>query len=135
MEGPGIDAEVILVSHRLLKELGLIQHVELQLNCLGSSESRRIYREKLVAFYQHHYDLLDEDSQRRLITNPLRILDSKNPIMIDVNKAAPVLLDHLDPLSQHHFDGLRRSLDAARVPARCQLTIGLRPRLLRIDRL
>lgn len=116
MEGPGIDAEVILVSHRLLKELGLIQHVELQLNCLGSSESRRIYREKLVAFYQHHYDLLDEDSQRRLITNPLRILDSKNPIMIDLNKAAPVLLDHLDPLSQRHFDGLRRSLDAAQVP-------------------
>lgn len=116
MEGPDIDAEVILFSRRLLKELGLDGQVELQINSLGTPETRQHYREHLVDFYQKHYDLLDEDSQRRLVTNPLRILDSKNPSMIDLNRAAPSLLDHLDPISRHHFDGLRRLLDAAELP-------------------
>lgn len=116
MAGPDIDAEVICLSHRLLTELGLNGEVELQLNCLGSAAARTRYREQLVAFYQQHYELLDEDSQRRLITNPLRILDSKNPVIIDLNRAAPNLLDHLDPESLQHFSGLRRLLDAAAIP-------------------
>jgi histidyl-tRNA synthetase len=116
MSGPDIDAEIILLSHRLLRELGITpQQVTLQLNCLGTAETRTLYRDRLVGFYRQHYDLLDEDSQRRLITNPLRILDSKNPSMVDLNKAAPNLLEHLDPLSAQHFDGLRRLLDAAGV--------------------
>ncbi len=116
MEGPDIDAEVIFFSHRLLTELGLGEQIELQINSLGTPEVRALYRQRLVEFYQKHYDLLDEDSQRRIVTNPLRILDSKNPLMIDLNRAAPNLLDHLDPPSQHHFDGLRRLLDVGQVP-------------------
>lgn len=113
MAGPHIDAEVILLSHRLLTELGIRDQIELQINCLGTQGCRTLYRERLVAFYHQHYDLLDEDSQRRLVTNPLRILDSKNPILVELNRAAPSLLEHLDPPSQAHFDGLRRLLDAA----------------------
>jgi len=105
-----------LLGYRLLSELGLNNPIELQLNSLGTAAARAQYRQRLVAFYQQHYDLLDEDSQRRLITNPLRILDSKNPLMIELNRAAPNLLEHLDPPSQQHFDGLRRLLDAAGVP-------------------
>ncbi len=86
---------------------------------------RSLYRQRLVEFYQKHYDLLDEDSQRRLVSNPLRILDSKNPAMIDLNQAAPSILEHLDPPSQHHFEGLRRLLDAVRI----QYTVN--PRLVR----
>ncbi len=116
MSGPAIDAEVILLSYRLLQELGIASQTVLQMNCLAAEASRQLYRQRLVAFYQQHYDLLDEDSQRRLVTNPLRILDSKNPIIIDLNRAAPNILEHLDPPSQHHFDGLRRLLDDLQVP-------------------
>jgi histidyl-tRNA synthetase len=116
MLGPDIDAEIILFSYRLLQELGIDGQTELQLNCLATEGARQLYRERLVAFYQHHYDLLDEDSQRRLVSNPLRILDTKNPIMIDLNRAAPNILEHLDPPSQNHFDGLRRLLDGLKVP-------------------
>lgn len=112
MVGPDIDAEIIFFSQRLLSELGLDGHVELQLNCLGTAASRALYREQLVAFYQQHYASLDEDSQRRLTSNPLRILDSKNPLIIALNQAAPNLLDYLDPASRRHFEGLRRLLDA-----------------------
>ncbi len=125
MGGPDIDAEIILLGQRLLTQLGLTGQIELQINCLGTSAVRALYRERLVNFYHQHYDLLDEDSQRRLVTNPLRILDSKNPVMIDLNRAAPNLLEHLDPPSRQHFDGLRRLLDAAGV----QYTIN--PRLVR----
>lgn len=125
MEGPDIDAEVLILSRRLLTELGLGGHIELQINSLGTPESRNLYRQHLVDFYHKHYDLLDEDSQRRIVTNPLRILDSKNPLMIDLNRAAPNLLDYLDPISQHHFDGLRRILDAA------EISYVINPRLVR----
>ncbi len=116
MPGPEIDAEVILLGYRLLNEIGIGKQIQLQLNCLGTAATRALYRESLVGFYQQHYDLLDEDSQRRLTTNPLRILDSKNPGIIELNRAAPSLLEHLDSASQQHFDGLRRLLDAASVP-------------------
>ncbi len=116
MDGPDIDAELILIGQRLWAELGLDKHIELQINSLGTSASRALYRERLVAFYQRHYDLLDEDCQRRLASNPLRILDSKNPVVQELNREAPNLLDHLDPPSQTHFNGLLRLLDAAHIP-------------------
>lgn len=113
-EGPDIDAEIILLTARLWKQLGL-KAVRLQLNSLGSVEARIAYRAKLVAYYQQHHDALDEDSQRRLKTNPLRILDSKNPEMQTLNDAAPKLLDHLDDASKQHFDKLCTTLDSAGV--------------------
>lgn len=112
-DGPDIDAEVILLSARLWKELGLLDHVTLELNSLGSSEARMAYRDKLVAYFEQHRELLDEDSQRRLSTNPLRILDSKNPAMATMLDGAPQLMDHLDDASRIHFEQLKAMLDAA----------------------
>ncbi len=122
--GPDIDAEMILLSARFLRRLGLID-VELQINSLGSAECRAAYRERLVEYFQAHHDQLDEDSQRRLHTNPLRILDSKNPAMQELLAGAPQLLEHLDPESREHFDGVLAILDAAGVPYR------INPRLVR----
>lgn len=124
-EGPDIDAEVILLSARLWKELGLFEHVTLELNSLGSSEARAAYRDKLVAYFEQHREILDEDSQRRLITNPLRILDSKNPAMADMLNGAPQLMDHLDDASREHFEQLKAMLDAAGIP------FVINPRLVR----
>jgi histidyl-tRNA synthetase len=115
LEGPDVDAELILMTARLWRELGLSESVTLQLNSLGSSESRAAYRDKLVAYFEGHRDQLDEDSQRRLYTNPLRILDSKNPAMQALNDTAPRLMDHLDPESRAHFERLCAILDAAGV--------------------
>ena len=125
MEGPDIDAEVILLSLRLWKALGVAHKLELQLNSLGTQEERLVYREKLVAYFRLHFDALDEDSRRRLETNPLRILDSKNPALAKVIQGAPVLSDHLGEASRTHFAGLTRSLDAAGV------AYTLNPRLVR----
>ena len=108
--GPDIDAEVIAVSARLWKRLG-IKNVELQINSLGSNEARNKYRDVLVTYLQQHEDLLDEDSKRRMKTNPLRVLDSKNPAMQDMIEAAPQLLDHLDDESQAHFDRMKELLE------------------------
>ncbi|MCE8003095.1 histidine--tRNA ligase [Halomonas sp. MCCC 1A11081] len=113
LEGPDIDAEVILLSARLWRELGLIDHVTLELNSLGSSEARAAYRDKLVAYFEQHRDQLDEDSLRRLTSNPLRILDSKNPDMAPMLADAPKLMDHLDDASREHFEGLTALLQAA----------------------
>lgn len=113
--GPDIDAEIILMTARVWKTLGL-KDVSLQINSLGSVEARQAYRALLVNFYQQHQTQLDEDSQRRLHTNPLRILDSKNPDMQTLNAAAPKLLDHLDDESKKHFEALCASLDAADIP-------------------
>lgn len=114
--GPDIDAELILLSWRLWKQLGLQDAVTLELNSLGSSEDRGRYREQLVAYLRERFDQLDEDSQRRLESNPLRVLDSKNPdtqaLLID----APRLADFLNEDAQNHFTGLRALLDAAGVP-------------------
>ncbi|WP_106476912.1 histidine--tRNA ligase [Phytohalomonas tamaricis] len=113
MDGPDIDVETILLSARLWQQLGLMEHVTLELNSLGSNEARAAYREKLVAYFEQYADTLDEDAKRRLHSNPLRILDSKNPDMADVIAAAPQLLDHLDNESREHFDKLKALLDAA----------------------
>jgi histidyl-tRNA synthetase len=110
-KGPDIDAELIAMTARLWKKLGL-KGLELQINSLGSTEARLAYREKLVAYFEANVAILDEDSKRRLHTNPLRILDSKNPEMQELNENAPSLLDHLDEQSKQDFDLLCQSLDA-----------------------
>ncbi|MGM0615529.1 MAG: histidine--tRNA ligase [Pseudomonadota bacterium] len=111
--GPDIDAEVILLSARLWQELGLTQHVTLELNSLGSAEARVAYRETLVDYFEQHREILDEDSLRRLSSNPLRILDSKNPAMAEMLESAPRLMDHLDQESREHFEQLKAMLDSA----------------------
>lgn len=112
LEGPDIDAEVIALSARLWQALGLREHVRLEINSLGSLEARHAYRAKLVAYFNHHLDELDDDARRRLDSNPLRILDSKNPDMQGLIEAAPRLIDHLDDDSVAHFEGLKRRLEA-----------------------
>jgi histidyl-tRNA synthetase len=107
--GPDVDAEIIAMSARLWKLLG-IGRVKLKINSLGTPGSRRAYREKLVAYFEQHLDVLDEDSRRRLKGNPLRILDSKNPAMQAVISGAPLITDHLDPESREHFEGLTAML-------------------------
>ena len=105
-----IDAELIALSARLWEKLGL-DGLELQINSLGSQEARQAYRDVLVAYFQQHQAQLDEDSQRRLGSNPLRILDSKNPDMKALIEAAPKLIDHLDEESVAHFEQLKSHLD------------------------
>ncbi len=112
MEGPDIDAELICMTARIWKQLGL-KDVTLQINSLGSSTARARYRQRLVAYFSDHAEALDEDSRRRLHSNPLRILDTKNPDMQDLVAKAPRLLDYLDQESQSHFESLRALLDAA----------------------
>jgi len=103
--GPDIDAELIAMTARLWRQLG-ITRVKLQLNSLGTAESRKAYRELLVAYFRTHEDRLDADSKRRLEGNPLRILDSKNPELREIIANAPVLTEHLDAESRAHFDAL-----------------------------
>ena len=110
--GPDVDAELIVLTARLWKQLGMSEAVTLQLNSLGSSEARARYRDALVAYLQQRFDQLDEDSQRRLTTNPLRILDSKNVQTQALLTDAPTLHDYLDEESREHFDGLKARLDA-----------------------
>ena len=124
IDTPDIDAELILIGARLWKELGL-KGVRLELNTLGSNESRLAYKKILVDYLNQHHDILDEDSLRRLETNPLRILDSKNPAMKDMLDQAPSLMDHLDDESRTQFDKLKASLDATGI----EYTIN--PRLVR----
>jgi histidyl-tRNA synthetase len=103
--GPDVDAELIALTARLWRTLG-IDRVRLQINSLGTPESRRAYRELLVDYFRAHEDRLDADSRRRLEGNPLRILDSKNPEMQELVAGAPVLTEHLDQESREHFDEL-----------------------------
>src|SRR5690554_1412296 len=110
---PDIDAEVIMLSARLWEQLGLTEQVTLQLNTLGSNEARANYREALTAYLEERADQLDADSQRRLHTNPLRVLDSKVPATQALLVDAPKLHDYLDQESIEHFAELRRILDAA----------------------
>ncbi len=111
MSGPDIDAELILLMHRLWKRLGIRDKVSLQLNSLGTIAERVAYREVLVAYFQRHKNILDEDSQRRLHTNPLRILDSKNPEMKDVIANAPELMAYLGADSLAHFKAITTTLE------------------------
>ncbi len=115
MAGADSDAEVILLSARLWKALGLLEHVTLQLNSLGSNEARARYRDALVSYLDTHHEQLDADSRRRVTTNPLRVLDSKDPQTQQLLQGAPVLTDYLDEESRQHFSELCRALDAAGV--------------------
>ncbi len=114
MSGPDIDIEIVLITARIWRELGL-DGLELQINTLGTADERRAYRERLVEYLRGHESALDEDSRRRLASNPLRILDSKNPAMAGIIAEAPSLLDHLGDESRAHFERLRAGLDAAGV--------------------
>jgi histidyl-tRNA synthetase len=109
--GPDVDAELIAMTARLWRLLG-IDRVKLQINSLGTPESRRAYRDLLIAYFRGHEARLDADSRRRLEGNPLRILDSKNPEMRDIIAGAPLLPEHLDAESRQHFDTLRAMLTA-----------------------
>jgi len=109
--GPEVDAELILLAHALWQALGL-KHVRLELNSLGQPPERLQHRAALIAYFEQHADQLDEDAKRRLHSNPLRILDSKNPAMKALNDAAPKLLDFLGPESLAHFNAVKTILDA-----------------------
>lgn len=112
--GPDVDAEQIILLARLWKALGLAD-VQLQLNTIGDAEERAAYRQTLIAYFEQHADILDEDAKRRLHTNPLRILDSKNPRMQAMCEAAPKLMDTLGETSKAHFDSVCSLLNQAGV--------------------
>ncbi len=124
MPGPDIDAELILITARIWQALG-IDGLELQLNTLGTPAERQAYREELVAYFGQNAEVLDEDSRRRLTSNPLRILDSKNPAMREMLDAAPAMTGYLGDESRRHFDFICETLDGAGVP------FVLNPRLVR----
>jgi histidyl-tRNA synthetase len=123
-DGPDMDVEHILMTARLWRLLGL-QDVALEINTLGSLEARQRYRSRLIAYFEQHADVLDEDAKRRLHTNPLRILDSKNPAMQAICEAAPKLMDDLDDFSRQHFEMLQTALTKAGIAYR------INPRLVR----
>jgi histidyl-tRNA synthetase len=113
MPGPDIDAEMLFMTARLWQRLGLKDHVILQINSLGTSEERAVYRTTLVDYFKTHQNALDEDAARRLATNPLRILDSKNPDMRSLIANAPLLSDALGAASAEHFESIKHMLDRA----------------------
>lgn len=125
--GPDVDAEIILVARALWRELGLVegQHVRLEINSLGQPAERREHREALIHYFEQHQDQLDEEARRRLHSNPLRILDSKNPAMQALIEAAPKLMDFLGDASRAHFDAVRAALEAVGLEYR------VNPRLVR----
>ncbi|HHF0552752.1 TPA: histidine--tRNA ligase [Vibrio diabolicus] len=113
LNGPDVDAELIMMTARLWRELGINEHVRLELNSIGSQEDRADYRTALVAFLEQHIDVLDEDCKRRMHTNPLRVLDTKSPDVQAILGDAPRLSDYLGEESKAHFAGLCELLDAA----------------------
>jgi histidyl-tRNA synthetase len=125
--GPDVDAELILMLRALWRELGLVEgrDLRLEINSLGEPEERREHRAALIAHLERHADRLDDDARRRLYSNPLRILDTKNPAVAGVVEAAPRLMDFLGEASKAHFAGLRAMLDAAGLEYR------INPRLVR----
>ncbi len=125
MAGPYIEAELILLSARLWQRLGLTEHVALQINSLGSSEDRVRYRAILVDYLTDHLSDLDDDSRRRLETNPLRVLDTKNPQMKDIVSGAPQIIDHLEAESAEHFAALKETLTT------CKINFEVNTRLVR----
>ncbi|AKG67777.1 histidine--tRNA ligase [Serratia fonticola] len=116
LQGPDIDAELILLTARWWKTLGIAEHVNLELNSIGSLEARANYRDALVAFLEQHQEKLDEDCKRRMYSNPLRVLDSKNPEVQTLLNDAPRLSDYLDEESKAHFAGLCELLAQAGIP-------------------
>lgn len=125
LDGPDIDAEILIMTARLWRDLGIQDHLKLQLNTLGTASSRAEFRKALVSYLSGHKAVLDEDSQRRLATNPLRILDSKNSQTQALLDDAPRLQDYLDEDSQQHFDAVCASLDSVGV------SYEINPRLVR----
>ena len=125
--GPDVDAEQILMCRALLRDLGLVEgrDVRLEINSLGQASERQQHRAALIAHFEQHADVLDEDARRRLHSNPLRILDTKNPLMQAMVEAAPKLMDFLGEASLAHLAGVRAVLDAAGLPYR------VNPRLVR----
>lgn len=113
--GPDVDAELILLAVSLWKLLGLTQW-RLEINSLGQPQERQAHREALIAYLEQHQDVMDEEARRRMYSNPLRVLDTKNPAMQDMVNGAPRLLDFLGAASLAHFDGLKAILDANGVP-------------------
>lgn len=112
LDGPDVDAELIMMTARLWRELGIAQHVRLELNSIGSLEARANYRTALIDYLEQYQNVLDEDCKRRMYTNPLRVLDSKNPDVQAILGDAPQLSDYLDAESKQHFAGLCELLDA-----------------------
>ncbi|NWG88107.1 MAG: histidine--tRNA ligase [Hydrogenophilaceae bacterium] len=123
--GPSLDIEHLLMGARLWKQLGLAESVVLEINSLGGAESRARHRQKLIEYFEAHRDQLDEDAQRRLYSNPLRILDTKNPAMQELVGAAPKLMDELDDEARRHFDAVQQGLNDAGIP------FTVNPRLVR----
>ncbi|SJL85149.1 Histidine--tRNA ligase [Vibrio palustris] len=113
IDGPDVDAELIMMTARLWRELGIYEHLRLELNSIGSLDARANYRTALIEFFEQHQEVLDEDAKRRMYTNPLRVLDSKNKDIQAILGDAPKLADYLDDESQQHFAGLCELLDAA----------------------
>ena len=113
LTGPDIDAELIMMTARLWRELGIAQFTTLQLNTLGSSAERAAYRDALVTFLEQHKESLDEESQRRMYSNPLRVLDTKNPQVQEILQHAPTMADYFGEETKAHFSGLKALLDAA----------------------
>lgn len=116
LQGPDVDAELILLTARWWKALGIAEHVKLELNSIGSLEARANYRDALVAFLEQHVEVLDEDCKRRMYSNPLRVLDSKNPEVQALLNDAPRLSEYLDEESRAHFAGLCELLAQAGIP-------------------
>ena len=114
-DGPDVDAEIMIMTARIWRELG-IDDVRLEINSLGTTDERALYRAKLIAHYEGNLPALDDEAKNRLHTNPMRILDSKVASVIEVNKTAPVLLDALQDQSRAHFEGLQQLLREANVP-------------------
>ncbi len=122
--GPDIDAEMILMGARLWDDLGL-DGIELQINSLGQPDERALHRAALIAYFETHAEILDEEAKRRLHTNPLRILDTKNPALQDMCAGAPKLIDYLGEASMAHFAGVQRVLRDTGIP------FTINPRLVR----
>ncbi len=122
--GPDIDAELIMMCQRLWDDLGL-DNIKLELNSIGDAQERNLHRADLVAYFEKHKDLLDTDAQRRLYSNPLRILDTKNPVMQEMVNGAPKLLDYLGEESSAHFEGVQKILRHNSIP------FTINPRLVR----
>ena len=125
LQGPDVDAELVLITRRLWEKLGILPHVRLELNSLGTIESRAVYRDKLIEYLSAYETELDEDSRNRLHSNPLRVLDSKSPQTQEIVKNAPNLLSYLDNESADHFEQLKQFLDDSSV------AYDVNPRLVR----
>lgn len=125
LNGPDIDAEIIALTYTLWQKLGIAEHLSLELNTLGNSEERAVYKENLVKFLEAHFEDLDEDSKRRTHTNPLRVLDSKDEKVQEILKDAPALYDFLGEESRNHFEKLQKLLTSLGI------SFKLNPRLVR----